>query len=127
VSAPETTPLIEGGRLVRLARDDATGRLRTKVRSIFAVAAGVKPGAITGMARRRPNNRLDRPVDRAYDHALGPANAPITLVEYGSYDCPHCRAANEPIAALRDEFGDRLRYVFRHRPIPSSDLARRAA
>ena len=79
------------------------------------------------MMRGGLTNRLDRPVDRAYDHTLGPADAPITLVEYGSYDCPHCRAANEPIAELRDEFGDRLRYAFRHRPIPSSEIARRAA
>jgi NhaA family Na+:H+ antiporter len=79
------------------------------------------------MAQPRLNNRLDRPVDERNDHVLGPAGAPITLVEYGSYDCPHCRAANEPIAALRDVFGDRLRYVFRHRPIPGSDIARRAA
>jgi NhaA family Na+:H+ antiporter len=73
------------------------------------------------------NNRLDRPVDPAYDHVLGPANAQITLVEYGSYDCPYCRAANEKIAQIRDQFGSRLRYVFRHRPIPGSDIARRAA
>ena len=58
---------------------------------------------------------------------LGPPNAPITLVEYGSYDCPHCRAANERIAAVRTALGDRVRYVFRHRPILGSDLARRAA
>jgi NhaA family Na+:H+ antiporter len=79
------------------------------------------------MAQRALNNRLDRPVDDGYDHVLGPAGAPITLVEYGSYDCPHCRAANEPITVLRDEFGERMRYVFRHRPIPGSDIARRAA
>jgi NhaA family Na+:H+ antiporter len=79
------------------------------------------------MAHGGRNNRLDRPVDQNYDHVLGPAGAPITLVEYGSYDCPHCRAANEPIVALREEFGDRLRYVFRHRPIAGSDIARRAA
>lgn len=71
--------------------------------------------------------RLDRPVDEREDHILGPRNAPITLVEYGSYDCPHCRAANERIAAVRTELGDRLRYVFRHRPITGSDLALRAA
>ena len=35
--------------------------------------------------------RLDRPVNAAYDHVLGPDNAEITLVEYGSYACPHCR------------------------------------
>jgi NhaA family Na+:H+ antiporter len=72
-------------------------------------------------------NRLDRPVDDAYDHVLGPRDAEIVLVEYGSYDCPHCRAANEKIAEVRDQFGDRVRYVFRHRPITGSDIARRAA
>ena len=71
--------------------------------------------------------RLERPVNAAYDHVLGPDNAEITLVEYGSYDCPHCRAANERISQVRDQFGDRLRYVFRHRPISGSSLARRAA
>jgi NhaA family Na+:H+ antiporter len=75
----------------------------------------------------RLSNRLDRPVDVARDHVLGPAAAQITLVEYGSYACPHCRAANEQIAGVRDRFGDRLRYVFRHRPLTGSDIARRAA
>ena len=79
------------------------------------------------MSQARPNNRLDRAVDEAYDHVLGPANAPITLVEYGSYACPYCRAANEQIAKVRDQFGERLRYVFRHRPLTDSDIARRAA
>jgi Na+:H+ antiporter, NhaA family len=73
------------------------------------------------------NHRIDRPVDENYDHVLGPANAQVTLVEYGSYACPYCRAANEQIAAVRDEFGERLRYVFRHRPLTNNDLARRAA
>jgi NhaA family Na+:H+ antiporter len=72
-------------------------------------------------------SRLDRPVDKNYDHVLGPDNAEITLVEYGSYACPHCRAANERISQVRDEFGDRMRYVFRHRPISGSDIARSAA
>ncbi|HEX7036692.1 MAG TPA: Na+/H+ antiporter NhaA [Pseudomonadales bacterium] len=71
--------------------------------------------------------RLDRRVDEREDHILGPIDAPITLVEYGSYDCPHCRAANERIAAVRTELGNRLRYVFRHRPIPGSEIAQRAA
>ena len=79
------------------------------------------------MSRARLSNRLDRAVDAGYDHVLGPANAQITLVEYGSYACPYCRAANDQIAKVRDEFGDRLRYVFRHRPLTGSDIARRAA
>ena len=74
-----------------------------------------------------PGNRLDRPVDEKFDHILGPADAPITLVEYGSYACPYCRAANERIAEVRDQFGDRMRYVFRHRPLIGVELARRSA
>ena len=72
-------------------------------------------------------DRLDRPVDAGQDHVLGPPGAEITLVEYGSYACPHCRAANERIAAVRDRFGERIRYVFRQRPLTGSDIARRAA
>ena len=71
--------------------------------------------------------RLDRPVDAARDHVVGAARAEITLLEYGSYDCPHCRAANARITEVRDQLGERVRYVFRHRPISGSELARRAA
>ncbi len=73
------------------------------------------------------NNRLDRAVDQRVDHVLGPANAQITLVEYGSYACPSCRAANEAISDVRDQFGTRMQYVFRHRPIPGNEMALRAA
>jgi NhaA family Na+:H+ antiporter len=73
------------------------------------------------------SSKLDRPVDNNYDHTLGPVNAEITLVEYGSYACPYCRAANERIAQVRDQLGDRLRYVFRHYPLTGSDIALRAA
>ncbi len=72
-------------------------------------------------------NRLDRAVDPRHDHVLGPDAARLTLVEYGSYACPYCRAANEEIAKLRDRFGERMRYCFRQRPLTDSDLARRAA
>jgi len=73
------------------------------------------------------NNRLERAVDPERDHILGAARAEITLVEFGSYDCPHCRAANARIGEVREQLGDRVRYVFRHRPISGSELARRAA
>jgi Na+:H+ antiporter, NhaA family len=72
-------------------------------------------------------NRLDRPVNPARDHIVGTTGAEITLVEYGSYDCPHCRAANARIAEVRGQLGERLRYVFRHRPLTNSEIARRAA
>src|SRR5690349_2990733 len=79
------------------------------------------------MSETASRHRLDRPVDEKHDHLLGSPRAEISLVEYGSYACPHCRAANERIAEVRDRFGDRLCYVFRHKPLTGSELARRAA
>jgi Na+:H+ antiporter, NhaA family len=79
------------------------------------------------MSELAQGNWLDRPVDERSDHILGPSGAPVTLVEYGSYACPFCRAANERIAEVRDPLGDHLRYVFRHRPLVGVDLARRAS
>lgn len=72
-------------------------------------------------------DRLNCVIDEKTDHILGSATAEITLVEYGSYDCARCSAANEHIAGLRAQLGDRLRYVFRHHPIGSSEMGRRAA
>ena len=73
------------------------------------------------------NGRLDPAADTRPEHALGEPGAPITLVEYGSFNCPSCRVAHEVIAGLRERFGERMRYVFRHRPISGSEEARRAA
>src|SRR5919106_2076028 len=78
------------------------------------------------MTRARPN-KLNPPIDSRRDHVLGSPDADMTLVEYGSYACRHCHAVHEVIADLRDRFGDRMRYVFRHRPISGSDDAERAA
>ncbi len=72
-------------------------------------------------------NRLDRAVDEASDHILGHPAATMTLLEYGSYTCPYCHAAHEVIANLRDKLGDRMRYVFRHRPNTGIEDAERAA
>ncbi|KGM57723.1 sodium:proton antiporter [Lysobacter arseniciresistens ZS79] len=72
-------------------------------------------------------SRLDRAIDPARDHVLGDPAAPIVLLEYGSYACPSCHEAHAVISRLRDEFGPRLCYVFRHRPISNSDTAHAAA
>jgi protein-disulfide isomerase len=52
-----------------------------------------------------------------HDHILGPANAPVTLVEYGDYECPHCGAAHPIVKLVRKHFGKRLRFAFRHFPL----------
>jgi protein-disulfide isomerase len=51
------------------------------------------------------------------DHALGRADAPVTLVEYGDYQCPHCWRAHPVVTAVRALLGDKLRFVFRDFPL----------
>jgi protein-disulfide isomerase len=51
------------------------------------------------------------------DHSLGPANAPVTLVEYGDYQCPHCYRAHPIIKAVLKRVGSRVRFVFRNFPM----------
>ena len=53
------------------------------------------------------------------DHSRGSADAPITLVEYGDYECPYCGRSAPIIERLRDTHGERLRFVFRHFPLNS--------
>jgi protein-disulfide isomerase len=51
------------------------------------------------------------------DHAQGPENASLTLVQYGDFQCPHCAEAYPDIAAIASELSDSLRIVFRHFPL----------
>jgi protein-disulfide isomerase len=54
------------------------------------------------------------------DHAQGPADAPVTLLEYGDYECPYCGAAYPIVKELQARLGDRLRFVFRNFPITTA-------
>ncbi len=74
---------------------------------------------------------LAEDVDPARDHIRGAADAPVTLVEYGDFECPYCGQAEPVIRELLAEWGDDLRYVFRHLPLsdvhPWAQLAAEAA
>lgn len=59
---------------------------------------------------------LAEPVDPARDHVRGPANALVTLVEYGDFECPYCGQAEPVVRRLLADMGD-LRYVWRHLPL----------
>ena len=59
---------------------------------------------------------LTQPVS-ARDHAEGPADAPLALVEYGDYQCPYCGAAYPVVKRLQKTLGKKLRFVFRNFPL----------
>ena len=74
---------------------------------------------------------LTAPVDPERDHIRGSDDAPVTLVEYGDFECPNCGQAEPVVRELLSEFGQDLRYVFRHLPLadvhPRAQLAAEAA
>ena len=73
---------------------------------------------------------LAAPVDPDRDHLRGPMDAPVTVVEYGDFECPYCGQAEPVVRQLLAEFGD-VRYAWRHLPLndvhPNAQLAAEAA
>lgn len=61
-------------------------------------------------------SKLNLPVN-SYDHHLGNAGAAITLIEYGDFECPHCKHAHSLIKQLLNEKGHDIHFIFRHFPI----------
>jgi protein-disulfide isomerase len=65
------------------------------------------------------------------DHIQGEAHAPITLLEYGDYECPHCGLAHPIVKRVLLYFGERLRFVFRNFPLkeihPNAEAAAETA
>ena len=76
-----------------------------------------------------------RPPVSEHDHIAGDPNAPLTLVEYGDYQCPHCAAADPVVRAVQKRLGAKLRFVFRNFPLaemhpaaePAAEFAEGAA
>jgi Na+/H+ antiporter NhaA len=105
------------------------------IAAVLATAAGWVAFRAAAVLRGQTDadlpRRLDPPVDPDRDPIRGPADAPITLVEYGDYECPFCAAVTGVADELRAWFGDGIRYVFRHLPLadvhPHAELAARAA
>lgn len=79
------------------------------------------------MSSTTPAPPLAVPVDESRDHIQGPPDAPVTLVEYGDFECPFCGMAYHDLKEIRARVGDRMRFVFRHFPRPEHPHARDAA
>ncbi len=77
-------------------------------------AEAIGPPAVR--ARATGAIQLAADVDPARDHVLGPADAAVTLVEYGEYECRYCKEADLVIAHLLEAHPDDVRLVFRHFP-----------
>ncbi|MCU1235982.1 MAG: oxidoreductase [Candidatus Solibacter sp.] len=75
-------------------------------------------------------SKLTPPISKR-DHYQGSLDAPVIMVEYGDYECPHCKAAYPNVKVIQTEFGDELCFVYRHFPLveihPQAEPAAEAA
>jgi Na+/H+ antiporter NhaA len=107
----------------------ASGLATAVFRVIRHLPAAVRARQLAGTADELLD--LAEEVDPERDHVRGSPDAPVTLVEYGDYQCPYCGQAEVAIRTLLDSFGDELRYVWRHLPLndvhPNAQMAAEAA
>jgi protein-disulfide isomerase len=68
------------------------------------------------MSRTPTTPGLTEPI-AGRDHLQGPETAPVTLLEYGDFECPYCGQAHLVVKELQRQFGDQLRFAFRHFPL----------
>jgi len=97
-------------------------------RATAVLPRGLRARALLGTAEPLVDLYID--VDPGRDHIRGPRDAPVTVVEYGDFECPFCGQAEPVLRELLREFGD-VRYVWRHLPLndvhPNTQLAAEAA
>jgi Na+/H+ antiporter NhaA len=84
-------------------------------RAVARLPQAVRARQVGGTAEDLLDLSADVEDDR--DHIRGPQDAPVTLVEYGDFECPYCGQAESVVRELLVSFGDELRYVWRHLPL----------
>jgi protein-disulfide isomerase len=106
----------------------ATGLTWAVFRAVNRLPSRPRLRAILGTAEVITD--LVVPVDDRRDHIRGPEKAPVTLVEYGDFECPYCGLAEQAVRELLQDFGE-VRYVWRHLPLtdvhPHAQLAAEAS
>jgi protein-disulfide isomerase len=116
----------------QLAKDDETAQqqvveaLRQRETSRLESEFKDRLVAESGLTVKLDPPRVDVPLD-ADDPSTGPADAPVTLVEFADYQCPFCTRAQETVKRVRETYGDTVRLVVKQLPLPMHPQARGAA
>ena len=92
---------------------------------------GIREIYIDGLKSKTPVQVMLEPprvhVSAANSPSKGPANAPIELIEFSDFQCPYCLRADPTVRQVLSTYGDKIRFVYRHYPLPNHPFARPAA
>jgi protein-disulfide isomerase len=92
---------------------EAQGRYLDSLKAKTAIAISLDPPRLKVSDAGRPSR--------------GPANAPVEIIEFSDFQCPFCLQAHPTVAKVLSAYGDRIRFVYRHFPLPNHPAARPAA
>ena len=87
----------------------------------------VKPAAATSDAPAADATKMTANVDVGKSYTRGPANAPVTIVEFADFQCPYCAKVDGTVAEVLRRYGDRVRFVWKNAPLPFHEHAMFAA
>ncbi len=116
----------------QLAKDDDQARKQVedvlRQRQLKSVEEQFKDRLVaeSGLKIKLEPPRVDVPID-ADDPSTGPADAPVTMIEFADYQCPFCTRAQETVKKVREVYGDKVRLVVKQLPLPMHQQARQAA
>ncbi len=116
-------------RMVRggTARDQIYATLMRGARTSPAPTPAQQPGKAPAQARPQPDPAAIYRVPVGDSPVKGPANALVTIVEFSEFQCPFCSRVLPTMNQIRERFGDDVRIVFKHNPLPFHNNAMPAA
>ncbi len=117
----------------KIPEDQITPDLKGRIESFLLatkrqelIQADVAPGFKTvKLAKKKPKLRV--PVEAGTGPAFGKADAAVTIVEFSDFQCPFCSRAADTVHELKKKYGNKVRLVFRHYPLPMHKDARPAS
>ena len=102
------------------------GELGEAVVALAKAAPAAAPAQPTRRNRRGPDPERVYAVNTAGSPAMGPANAPVTVVEFSDFQCPFCGRVVPTMKQIEKEYGDKVRIVFKHLPLAMHTKAPKA-
>src|SRR5262249_59431361 len=99
--------------LIQMRMDEAREQYLTTLRKKIRVSVSLEP--------------VREKVADAGFPSQGPSNAPIVMIEFSDFQCPFCQRAEPTVEQVRKTYGDKIRLVYRHFPLPNHPNARPAA
>jgi protein-disulfide isomerase len=117
--------ILGGAYLLAMSIDRGSAQL-TDLNESLKIAAAAPAAAARPSGPRRPDPKKIHKIELGDAPILGSKSAKITIVEWADFQCPFCVRVNPTLEQIRKEYGDKVRFAFKHLPLSMHSKARAA-